>query len=279
MATQHVPEQTSTRDAWNAIAAGYDRFATTTNRGLAAEVLARLGVGPGTRLLDVAAGSGALALPAARLGADVVAVDIAPAMIERLQARAREEGLDGLEARVMDGHDLDLDADTFDVAASQFGVMLFENLPRGLAELARVTRPGGRVVVIAFGPPPVVEFLGFFIGAIKAVVPDFTGLPTDPPPLPFQVADPEVLRRRLEEAGLHDVRIESATHRIEVDSGAHLWDWCINSNPIGAGMVADLTPEQREQSQQVLDGMLRERAGGEPPAILASGVNIGIGTV
>src|SRR5690606_11409635 len=116
-------------------------------------------------VLDVAAGSGALSLPAARLGARVLAVDISPGMVERLAARARAEGLANLETRVMDGHALELEDNTFDLAASQFGVMLFPDLPRGLSEMARVTRPGGRVLVVTFGPFEQVEFIGFFIRA------------------------------------------------------------------------------------------------------------------
>ena len=60
--------------------------------------------------------------------------------------------------------------------------------------MKRVTRPGGRVFLVVYGPPTQFEFLGFFMAAIQAAVPGFTGLPLDPPPLPFQVADPALLR-------------------------------------------------------------------------------------
>jgi ubiquinone/menaquinone biosynthesis C-methylase UbiE len=85
-------EQEQTRVAWDKIAAGYDEFVTPTHFGLGAEVLRRAGLRPGMRLLDVAAGSGAVSLSAARLGANVTSVDISPVMVERLKARAREEG-------------------------------------------------------------------------------------------------------------------------------------------------------------------------------------------
>lgn len=266
------------RQAWDQIAAGYDQFVTPTGDwALPEDVLRRVGLKPGMRFLDVASGSGALSIPAARLGAEVAAVDLSPVMIERLMARADGEGLTNVEGRVMDGHDLALEDDTFDVSGSQFGVMLFPDLPRGLREMVRVTKPGGRVLIVAYGPPPTVEFLGFFLGAMQAVVPGFEGLPADPPPLPFQVADPEVLRERMAEAGLRDIEIEGGTEVLHFTSGTHMWDWVTNSNPIGAGLVADLTEEQKKEVQEVLDRMLRERSGGRRGAALNAQVNIGIG--
>jgi ubiquinone/menaquinone biosynthesis C-methylase UbiE len=116
-------------------------------------------------------------------------------MIERLEARAGQEGLRNVEGRVMDCHALDLPDDSFDVTGSQFGVMLVPEQARALREMVRVTKPGGRVLLIAYGFPAELDFLQIFLGALKAVAPDFPGLPDDPPPLEFQVADPEVLRR------------------------------------------------------------------------------------
>jgi ubiquinone/menaquinone biosynthesis C-methylase UbiE len=270
--------QEQTRAAWDNIAEGYDKLLTPRNMPLAESALQRVDLRSGMRLLDVAPGTGALSIPAARLGAQVLAADISPRMIERLVARAREEGLSNLEGRVMDGHALDLEDDTFDISASQFGVMLFPDLPRGLSELARVTRPGGRVLMVVFGPVQKVEFLTFFVGAIKAVVPDSTGPPMDPPPLPFQVSEPEVLRQRLTEAGLNDVSVETVTDEFEVPSGQEFFEAITHSNPIGAMLVADLTGEQKVAVVRTLDGMFQERSGGSGPAVLSHPVNIGIGT-
>jgi ubiquinone/menaquinone biosynthesis C-methylase UbiE len=271
-------EMEQTRAAWDDIAAGYDEFVTGPGRPVAEDALHRAGLRPDMRVLDVASGSGALSIAAARLGAQVLAVDISPRMIDRLNVRASDEKLSNLEGRVMDGHALELEDDTFDIAASQFGVMLFPDLPRGLSELVRVTKPGGRVLMVAYAPPPTIDFLGFFMSAMRAVVPGFTGFPEDPPPLPFQVADPEKLRQRMAEAGLNDIRVESGSEELEIRSGKHLWEWVTNSNPIGRMLVSDLTKDQEAEVQQVLDGMVRERSGGSGPAILNNQVNIGIGT-
>lgn len=271
------PTTQSIKQAWDSIATGFDEFVTPQNLEYGQEVLRRAGVGPGTRFLDVAAGSGALSVPAARFGADVVATDIAPAMIERLTARAHSEGLQNLQATVMDGCALDFGDDTFDVAASQHGVSLFPDVGRGIAELQRVTKPGGQVIVVAFGPLPKAEFLGFFIGAIRAVAPDLPALPMNPPPLPFQLADPDVFRGKLCDAGLSDVSVETTTWEMQVESAGNLWKLAASSNPLGAGMAARLTDGQRAEACEVLAGMLRERSAGRSFAELHTQINIGTG--
>jgi ubiquinone/menaquinone biosynthesis C-methylase UbiE len=271
---EHAPPP----EAWDAIAGGYDRYVAPQEVDLAGEALRLVGLQPGQRFLDVAAGTGGLSLPAARLGAQVLATDWSPAMIERFQARVREEGLSNAAGRVMDCHALELPDDRFDVTGSQFGVMLVPDQPRALRELVRVTRPGGRVLVIAYGSPAELEFLQIFIGALTAVAPEFPGLPEDPPPLEFQVSDPDVLGRRLTEAGLKDVRVEHAAERPTFASGQEMWDWVLYGNPIPGMLVAGLTDGQQAHLRQVLDGMLRERAGGNPRAVLTNAVNIGIGT-
>ncbi|CAN5825971.1 hypothetical protein BH23ACT10_BH23ACT10_36870 [soil metagenome] len=275
--TQTAPTSEQIRAGWDRVAPGFDEHLTSANIPLAEERLRLHGVTAGMRVLDVAAGSGALAIPAARLGAQVVATDISPVMIERLAARARDEGLT-IDARVMDGHALDLDDDGFDLSVSQHGVSLFGNMARGLREMARATRPGGRVLIIAFGPLPQAEFLTFFFGAVRAAVPDFAGLPTDPPPPPFQVADPARLRAKLTGAGLTEVRVEPDVWDMPVHSAGHLWDVVTNSNPLGAAMVADLTDEQAAEARKVLDGMLLERSGGGTEAVLHTAINVGVGT-
>jgi ubiquinone/menaquinone biosynthesis C-methylase UbiE len=275
--TVTTQEQEQTRAAWDSIAAGYDVFVTPAHLWLASEALQRVGLRPRMRFLDVAAGSGALSIPAARLGAQVLAVDLSPAMIERLEARARDEGLSNLEAKVMDGHALELEDDTFDAAGSQFGIMLFPDLAQGLHEMARVTKPGGRVLMVTFGLLPTLEFLGFFMGAMQAAVPGFSGFPGDSLPLPCQVGDPEVLRSRMFDAGLRDVKLDTVDFTMEFRTGAEFYDLVTHSNPIGAALVADLTEQQRAEVRQVLDGMLRERSHGGI-AVLHNAVHIAVGT-
>lgn len=268
----------NTRDAWNRIAPGYDRTNTPTQMWLANEGLRRAGLRQGMSFLDVAAGSGSLSIPAAQLGAQVLATDQSPVMLELLQARSRKEALD-VEVRVMDGHALELADGRFDVAGSQFGVMLFPDMPKGIREMARVVNPGGRVLIHAYGDPHRIEFLGFFVGALQSVRPDFSGPPTDPVPLPFQLQDPNRLRAELVAAGLKHVEVETVTETTEFRTGAELWDWIVWSNPIVDMVLGclSLTPEELAVVRKTLDSMVCERGGGGA-AGLSNPVHIGIGT-
>lgn len=272
------PAAEQLRDAWDALAAGYDAHVTPLTRRLARDLLDRVDPRPGMDLLDVAAGTGAVSVMAAQAGARVVAVDHAPQMIERLRARARAEDLSNLDGRVMDGHALDLPDETFDVAVSLHGVALFPDVDRGLAELARVTRPGGKVVIGAFGRFHKVEPFGFVAGAMKAAIPGFTPPPKDPPPLPFQLADLDVLRRKLADAGLSAVAADTTTWDMPFESAAQFWTTFASANPAWGQMTAGLTDQERAQVQQVLDGMFRERSGGGPKAVIHTEVNLGVGT-
>jgi ubiquinone/menaquinone biosynthesis C-methylase UbiE len=268
-----------TQEAWDKIAPGYDRTNTPTQMKLGEEGLRRVALRAGMRFLDVAAGSGALSIPAARLGARVLAIDQSPIMLELLRARAHHEGL-SIETRVMDGHALDLPDSSFDVAGSQFGVMLFPDMPKGISEMVRVVRPGGAVLLHAYGDPHQIDFLGFLIGALQSVRPRFSGPAMDPPPLEFQLSDPARLSREFATAGLKQVRVETVTEATEFESGAALWDWIWSSNPIVECVISPLTlsKDETEVVKWTLDAMVRDRAGRSGAATLTNPINIGIGT-
>jgi len=111
-------------------------------------LVARLGITPRMRVLDLGSGDGTTALPEARLGADVLGVDIASNLVEAGNRRAEAEGLTNCRFQEGDASYLDeLADDTFDLVVSIFGAM-FAPRPHDVArELVRVTRPGGRIVM------------------------------------------------------------------------------------------------------------------------------------
>ena len=111
-------------------------------------LVASLGVTPGMDVLDLGCGDGTTAVPAAQLGANVLGVYIASNLVEAGNERARELGLDNLTFQEGDATDLgDLADDSFDLVVSVFGAMFAPRPEAVAAEVVRVTRPGGRVVM------------------------------------------------------------------------------------------------------------------------------------
>lgn len=270
--TTKAPTTEQLREVWDALAVGYDEFVAPLASACAQAVIGEFGIRPGLRFLDVGAGVGALATAAARLGARVIAVDFAPTMIDRLVARTTAAGLPNLEGRVMDGHLLEFDDDSFDLAASLNGVSLFGDPRKALAELVRVTKPGGQVTVAAYGVSRAPEWVGFCraaLGAIPGVVPLAD---SDP------FGDPGPLRRLLTQAGLTGVRLTSIAWRTRFRSAQHLWDVLMFGDPSMTRLTTGLTDRQLADAQQVLDGMLRERSGGHPDAVLRTEVTVATGT-
>jgi SAM-dependent methyltransferase len=161
-------------------------------------------VGHGARVLDIAAGAGALSIPAAFSSASVLAVDIAPGMVNLLSERLAP--FPDAEARVMDGQALEIEDDSFDLAFSIIGVSLFADWRAGLREQARVIRPGGKGCVATWHRPPRGGPFVIMAQALRAVFPDRA--PPPPPEGFIALSDPARLAAELQAAGFVDVAVE-----------------------------------------------------------------------
>ena len=202
---------------WDTIAANYEELAEPFTRQYAVAALALAGgVQSGERVLDVAAGTGALALAAAKGGAKVLATDFSTGMVARLADRFREQGAEGSEARVMDGQALDLADASFDAAFAMFGVMMFPDWRRGLAELARVVRPGGRGCVGVWAKAEGAGPMPTFHETYRRVFPKKPIPPT--PPAMTRLADPAGFRAEMEAAGFRDVVVQTISGVFEAPS-------------------------------------------------------------
>ena len=117
-----------------------------------AEVLVeRVGAAPGLEMLDVATGSGNVAIPAAQAGASVTGLDLTPELLEAARRRAVKAGVD---VRWIEGdaEELPFESDSFDRVTSCFGVMFAPRHEQAASELARVARPGATIAVTAWTP-------------------------------------------------------------------------------------------------------------------------------
>jgi len=110
------------------------------------EFINRLKINRGERVLDVACGTGNLAIPAAKMGADVVGIDIAPNLIEQARVRASEGGLQ-IRFEEGDAEELPYEDASFDKVVTMFGAMFAPRPEIVAAELLRVTRPGGTIAM------------------------------------------------------------------------------------------------------------------------------------
>jgi demethylmenaquinone methyltransferase/2-methoxy-6-polyprenyl-1,4-benzoquinol methylase len=164
-------------------------------------------VGPGSRALDVATGTGDLAVALRGAGADVVGCDFSEEMLERARRKepsARFEWADALK--------LPYEDDSFDAATVGFGARNLSDLARGLSEMARVVRPGGRVVVLEITTPQKPPLSTFFSLWFDRAVPALGRLAGDQAAysyLPSSVKrfpDPQALAAELAAAGLEDIR-------------------------------------------------------------------------
>jgi len=201
------------RAMFDRIASFYDVMNSVMTAGLHHRWRARAvdlaGVGPGDRALDVATGTGDLAVELARrVGAagEVVGSDFS----EEMLARAREKA-PGVTWEWANALELPYAADRFDAATVGFGARNFSDLDRGLAEMARVVRPGGRVVVLEITTPTKPPLASFYrvwfdhvvplIGRLTGETEAYTYLPSSVKRFP----GPEGLAASMERAGLRDI--------------------------------------------------------------------------
>jgi 2-polyprenyl-3-methyl-5-hydroxy-6-metoxy-1,4-benzoquinol methylase len=129
----------------------YHRFAKATVWELGQVLVRACGIGPGLRVLDVAAGSGNVALRAAQAGSEVVASDLTPENLEAGRRAAGELGVD-LEWVEADVEDLPFDDGSFDVVTSSVGAIFAPDHEATARELLRVCRPGGVIGMVNFTP-------------------------------------------------------------------------------------------------------------------------------
>src|SRR6187431_1992602 len=178
------PSPFATPLPWNLVASGYSSERALVMEPFSLRAMERVAelvpaaLGPGGRVVDVAAGPGTLSLPLAARGAEVEAIDFSKEMLAELTRLASEQGLSNLHAREGDGMALPYEDNSFDAGFSLFGLMFFPDRPRGFAELHRVLRPGGVALVSSWVSAELSPLMRLMFGALAAADPNM------PPVLP-----------------------------------------------------------------------------------------------
>lgn len=256
----------TTREQWQSAAEAWYRWTPAIQAwlGPATERMLDLaGVGPGSRVLDIAAGAGEPAISAAkRVGpsGSVLATDISSNILAFAMQAAREQGVTNLETRAIDGEHLDgLPDGTFDVALSRVGLIYFPDQQRALSEIRRVLEPGGRVAAMVYSTPENNRFFSIPVGIIRrrAQLPP----PAPGQPGPFSLGASGVLEEAYRRAGFRDVVTEVIAAPLRMTSAAE----CIQFEQDSFGalhqMMSGLSEAERAETWAEIETELRQFEG------------------
>ena len=228
---RRVPE--SLADTWGG--GSYERIGESY-AAIHDRVVEALEIGPGARAVDVACGTGGVALRAARAGADVVGIDISAGQLAKARSAAADEGL-AIRFDEGDCRELPYEDGEFDAVASAFGAIFAPDHRRAAAELARVCRPGGRLALTAW---PRDEWLE---------VGERAGRPSPSGPDATDWAREDHLRALLGEG--FELELRTGDWRIERDSADELWELVSTAMIPLQVWLAEQSPDVRARAEQV----------------------------
>jgi SAM-dependent methyltransferase len=258
------------RQGWNAKAPPYHELVGAISPRVAAELVEAAHIGPGDRVLDVACGPGYAAVAAAGRDASVIGVDIASAMVELAT------GLHpGLDFRVADCAHLPFADSEFDVVVSNFGLPHFPDPVAVVIEMARVTRPGGRVALSTHDTPQRSAMLGLPMMAVQqSGAHPKIALP--PGPQWTRYSEDEGFRQLLLSGALADVeiRVVGFSHRTTRDE---LWSAILAATVRTAAMIESLDEADRRRVRALFDELCGAYAAGGDQIEIPLSAKIGSG--
>lgn len=232
---------------------------------------------PGDRVLDVAAGTGEQTLMAARrVGPDglVLAVDVAPEMLERASEAVRAAGLSNVVTRVMDAQALDLGPEPFDAAICRSGLMLMADPVAALVGVHRALKTGGKLAALVFGPADRNPLQALPTSIARRAA----GLPPLAPGEPgmFALGEPGTLEAAFQAAGFRDVDVRTIATSRRFRSAADAVRSLRDALPSVHAVLARVDGAGREQAWTEIERALTRFEG--PDGLVAPGESlIGVG--
>ena len=228
---------------WDRISVFYPDEVDTRFVPVVNHVIARARLHPGQQVLDLGTGTGAVAEQAAPLirpGGEVLGVDISSEMLAQAQRRLAGRGIENVAFRVGRAEAVPADDGRFDVALASLSLMYVIDRAAAAHEIARVLRPGGRLVAAVWAGPEQNDLVHFQQTAGR-----FAPIPPVPGVGPGALADPTTFLAQLAEAGVR-ARVETETLGFDFDDFASAWD-------VMAGVTtAGLTPERQEDAKRAV---------------------------
>ena len=276
-----VKYKETTREQWQAAARAWNDWGPLLRDwlGPATEIMLDMAaIGPGHRVLDVAAGAGDQTLQVAKQvgpNGHVLATDISANILAFAAENARRAGHGNVETKVLDGEELDVPEGAFDAVISRVGLIYFPDQQKALAGMKRALKPGGRVAAIVYSTADNNRFFSIPVSVIRRRA----NLPPPMPgqPGPFSLGGPGVLGEIFRKAGVRDVESRTVPAPVRMKTAAE----CVRFEKESFGalhqMLAGLDDAGREAAWQEIEQELRafeDRAGFEGPCemIVAVGV-------
>lgn len=241
------------KEQWNRAAEGWrkhDDRLRSTGEPVAKRMLALAGIKPGSRVLDIASGSGEPALPAAELaGPDgfVLLTDQAEEMLAVAREKARARGLTNVDFQVVDGERLNADPLSFDAVLCRWGIMFMPDPGACLAQAHAALKTGGRIAVAVWGPP---ENNPWVAGPMRIIM-GLAGIEPPPPDAPgvFAFRDKNRLEGALGRAGFKDIVLEEVpVVMAKFDSGREYWNYQREFSGPLATLYRQLPEDKRTQA-------------------------------
>lgn len=221
-------------------------------------------VEPGMCVLDIASGTGepAISIATQLQGTGrVVATDISNLPLEIAEERARELGLNNIEFRIADVHDLPFAEARFNCVVSRLGVMFFSNMSRALSEMRRVLKPAGRTILLAWGPMEQ-PFFATTVGTVLRLLSDLS-LPEYGRQV-FKFGTPGKLTAALHEAGFVDA--EERYQEVTWDwdgKPEEFWEYFQDMAAPFKELFQAIPPERRREVDEAVLGALTDRYDGQ----------------
>jgi len=225
-------------------------------------LLAEAKLSTGESLLDVACGPGTVAHMASEMAGPngkVTATDISPPMLNIARAKSRSPNAAPIEFVESPANPLKVPDASFDVTVCQQGLQFFPEKVEALKEMARATRPGGRIVVAVWGSLQQCSIWGEIHASLKETLPSSIA---DMLKAPFSMSDPQQLLALGEEAGLQNIAVKACSLPLMFERGIDQAIRILDATPL-APQISALCPEQQDAMVENLHNRLKRFLNGE----------------
>lgn len=227
---------------YNAAADYFDHPANSFWDRFGRQTVERLALSPGAHVLDACCGSGASAIPAARIvgpNGSVTGIDLAGNLLELARTKAKQLGLENTEFRTGDITQLPFDNNNFDAVVCVFGIFFVPDMEAALRELKRVTR--GKIAITTWGPRVFEPANTAFWDSVRALRPDlYKGFnPWD------RISEVDSLRELFRAAGISEVEVVAEAGSQAINTPEDWWAMIMGTGY--RGTLEQLSPEELEQ--------------------------------